>query len=139
MLLGCKVETFKHSLLNNRNGLTKEMTSMNEETIVGVRRVKENVHINKGPENIIITNSMIWSAQNVDEVYKRHLDKKSKRKNNSFKLRKKYRSRKNESLEKRKKKKEERKTSRKNLLSKKRSQIFAKRLLREGEWWNFKN
>ena len=51
---------------------------MNEETIVGVRRVKENVRINKGPENIIITNSKIWSAQNVDEVYKRHLDKKGR-------------------------------------------------------------
>ena len=77
---------------------------MNEETIVGARRVKENVHISKGPENIIITNSMIWSAQNVDEVYKRHLDKKSKRKNNPFKLRKKYWRMKNESLEKRRKK-----------------------------------
>ena len=73
MLLEYKVETFKHSLLNNRNGLTKEMTSMNEETIVGVRRVKENVHINKGPENIIITNSMIWSAQNVDVDFTRDI------------------------------------------------------------------
>ena len=133
MLLGCKVETFKHSLLNNRNGLTKEMTSMNEETIVGVRRVKENVHINKGPENIIITNSMIWSAQNVDEVYKRHLDKKSKRKNNSFKLRKKYRSRKNESLEKRKKKKEERKTSRKKFMVQEKESDLCKEAFK-GRW-----
>ena len=133
MLLGYKVETFKHSLLNNRNGLTKEMTSMNEETIVGVRRVKENVHINKGPENIIITNSMIWSAQNVDEVYKRHLDKKSKRKNNSFKLRKKYRSRKNESLEKRKKKKEERKTSRKKFMVQEKESDLCKEAFK-GRW-----
>ena len=59
----------KHSFSNNGNDLTKERTSMNEETIVGVRRVKENVCIIKGPENIIITNSMISSAQNVDEVY----------------------------------------------------------------------
>ena len=95
--------------------------------------MKKHVHINKGPENVIITNSMIWSAQNVDEVYKRHLDKKSKRKNNSFKLRKKYRSRKNESLEKRKKKKEERKTSRKKFIVQEKESDLCKEAFK-GRW-----
>ena len=58
----------KHSLSSNGNDLTKERTSMTEETIVGVRRVKENFCINKSPENIIVTNSMISTAQNVDGV-----------------------------------------------------------------------
>ena len=133
MLLGYKVETFEHSLSNNRNGLTKERTSINEETIVGVRRFKENVRINKGPANIIITNSMIWSAQNVDEVYKRHLEKKRKRKNYSFKLKKKYWRRKNESLEKRKKKKEERKTSRKKFIVQEKETDLSKEAFK-GRW-----
>ena len=71
------METFKHSFSNNRNTLTKEKTSMNEETIVRLRRTKEHVRISKSPEN---TNSMISSAQNVDEVYKRGLDKEKQEK-----------------------------------------------------------
>ena len=70
----------KHSLSSNGNDLTKERTSMTEETIVGVRRVKENFCINKSPENIIVTNSMISTAQNVDGVCQRHLDKKKQKK-----------------------------------------------------------
>ena len=89
VLLASKMEKVKHSLSNNRYNFTKERTSMNEETIGGLRKVKEHVRISKGPENVIITNSMISSAQNVGKVYKRRLGKQNQEKKESFKLRKK--------------------------------------------------
>ena len=68
----------ERSLSDNKNTCTKERTELNEETLVGLRRMKEHARNVGGAENVIVTPAMVAGMKNAWKVNNERIAKENK-------------------------------------------------------------